>query len=303
MHTPVALVRAGQTAALALMPQLPGLGYDKFDHVSSEPAGVSPVRQDQCKNQAKSVRQDQCKNQAKSANFSISDDKTNRIDHLDEVEQQQKMLREQLQQQLHMNSNTIQGESEEEDMFAGLGSFDDLDDSEFDAGCQSTQALDDTGGKAGSHSVGQLCDSEVGGSRLKALDGVGSHLEYESWVTRGGLNDDGEEEDEAGEADGEEDVEKVKRYDAHKGRGWYKLVSISGGSSLHPQGQVMESVSDKDWLEACDLATSPPAPCHLPLLSSSPPNTRKGAVLLDRSLISSGTAWQFEAVVVLLGGR
>ncbi|GAX84840.1 hypothetical protein CEUSTIGMA_g12261.t1 [Chlamydomonas eustigma] len=78
---------------------------------------------------------------------------------------------------------------------------------------------------------------------------------------------------------------------------------LSGKEGL---GDFNDEVGGKqdDWFLDCELATSPPLPSFL-TLSTSPPNSRKGAVLLDEVLLScTGPAtMQFEAVVVLLGGR
>ena len=58
-----------------------------------------------------------------------------------------------------------------------------------------------------------------------------------------------------------------------------------------------------DWFHECEVAISPPMPSFLSASPSSS-GSRKGAVLLDASLVSSGPAVsEFEAVVVLLGGR
>lgn len=75
-----------------------------------------------------------------------------------------------------------------------------------------------------------------------------------------------------------------------------------GGGGLGGSGG---SGGSDDWQRMCELATSPPAPSFLPQ-ATSPPGSRKGAVLLDASLLwapGAGTRWEFEAVVVLLGGR
>lgn len=73
-------------------------------------------------------------------------------------------------------------------------------------------------------------------------------------------------------------------------------AGAAGGGNGEP-GEGMDG-GNLDW-DVCRAAISPPNPLFL---SCSPPGTRKGAVLLDVAMRPQAF-WEFEAVLVLLGGH